>query len=199
MSRNWIRVVAAAAFLFLLQGPATAASFNYTVVRGDSLFKLGQRFGVSATQLMRDNGLRSDRIIAGQVLVVPRGSAAPAAPVRTSEDEHLLAQMIHAEAMGEPYLGKVAVGGVILNRVRSPLFPNTLRGVLFQPGQFQPVMNGSIWRPPGAEALRAARDAAGGWDPSRGALYFYNPGRSTNHWIFSRPVILRIGSHVFAR
>lgn len=199
MNRRLIGSIILAALLFSLQAPAAAQPFYYTVVRGDSLFQLGRHFGVSVGELMRHNGLRSDRILVGQVLSVPRPSAAPSAPVRSNEDVHLLAQMIHAEAAGEPHLGKVAVGAVILNRVRSPLFPNTLRGVLFQPGQFQPVMNGTFWRAPGAASLRAAREALNGWDPSRGALYFYNPARSTNRWIFTRPVILRIGNHVFAR
>lgn len=173
---------------------------------GDSLTALARRFHTTVEALMRLNGLTSDRIEAGRLLAVPGGdvsgtaaAAAPAGPVRTAEELRLLAQMIHAEAGGEPYLGKVAVGAVVLNRIRSPHFPDTLRGVIFQPGQFCPIRIGSFWWTPGPESVRAARDAATGWDPSLGALYFYNPATATNRWIRTRPVTIRIGNHVFCR
>jgi len=164
----------------------------YTVRPGDSLYLLGQRFGTTVAELWRLNALGSDRIVVGQTLAVPLGRI-----MLTSDEVYLLGQMIHAEAEAEPYLGKVAVGAVILNRIRHPLFPSTLRGVLFQPGQFEPIMNGWFWRPPGTESLRAAHDAVAGWDPTGGALYFYNPDKATNRWIFTRPIALRIGNHVF--
>jgi N-acetylmuramoyl-L-alanine amidase len=112
---------------------------------------------------------------------------------------YLLAQTISSEAKGEPYEGQVAVGAVILNRVKSPKFPNTIAGVVYQKGQFEPVMNGTIYQSPSPSAVKAAQDAVNGWDPSAGALYFYNPQKSTSAWIFTRPIITRIGNHVFTK
>lgn len=115
-----------------------------------------------------------------------------------SRDEVLLAMAIHGEARGEPFTGQVAVGAVILNRVASEQFPDSIGGVIFQPGAFTAVTDGQIDLPPDAQAFRAARAALSGWDPSDGALYYYNPARSSSPWIWTRPVIKRIGRHVFA-
>ncbi len=112
---------------------------------------------------------------------------------------YTLAQCIHGEARGEPYIGQVAVGGVIMNRVRSPQFPNSIAGVIFQPGAFTAVDDGQMFQPPGETATKAAQDALNGWDPSGGALYYYNPAKTTNKWIWSRPVIKVIGKHYFAK
>ncbi|HHY47574.1 MAG TPA: spore cortex-lytic protein [Firmicutes bacterium] len=114
-------------------------------------------------------------------------------------EEWLLARLIHAEAEGEPYAGRVAVGAVVLNRVESPLFPATVSGVIFEPGAFSPVYDGRINLLPDQSSLNAARDALMGWDPSFGALYFYNPAKTTSWWIFTRPITTRIGNHIFAR
>lgn len=113
------------------------------------------------------------------------------------EDLYLLAQIIHAEAKGEPYEGKLAVGNVIHNRVKSKQFPNSIRDVIFQKGQFQPVMNGSIYNEPSEESIRAARESYH-TNIIGSALYFYNPTLSTDTWITTRKTIKRIGSHVFA-
>ncbi|MGI5877993.1 MAG: spore cortex-lytic enzyme [Christensenellales bacterium] len=115
-----------------------------------------------------------------------------------SGDLYLLACAVHAEARGEPYTGMVAVAAVILNRVKSPLFPNTIAGVIYQPGAFSTVSDGSINLPPNEQSIRAARDALNGWDPSGGSLYFYNPAKSTSRWIYSRRVVTVIGGHRFA-
>lgn len=176
----------------------------HSVEPGDSLFTLARRFNTTVESLMVLNRLTSDHIEVGRLLAVPGGGisgGAVAAPkfALTAEELQLLAQMINAEAGGEPYLGKVAVGAVILNRVRSPHFPNTVRAVLFQPGQFCPIRVGSFWWTPGPDSVRAARDAAAGQDPSLGALYFYNPKTATNQWIRTRPILIRIGNHVFTR
>ncbi len=112
---------------------------------------------------------------------------------------YLLARTIHGEARGEPYIGQVAVGAVILNRVDNPLFPNTITGVVYEPGAFSAVSDGQIYMDPDAEALRAAEDAVNGWDPSGGALYYYNPAKATSAWIWQRPVIKVIGRHVFTK
>lgn len=117
---------------------------------------------------------------------------------RGSGDVYLLAKAIHGEARGEPYLGKVAVAAVILNRVADPRFPNTIAGVIYQPGAFTAVSDGQITLAPDDESLRAARDALNGWDPTYGAIYYYNPAKTTNNWIWSRPVHLVIGKHKFA-
>lgn len=125
------------------------------------------------------------------------GSSSGSAGSSNSNDLYLLARMISAEARGEPYAGQVAVGAVILNRVDHPSFPNTLSGVLFQPGAFSAVNDGQYDQPISDSAYKAARDALNGSDPSGGAIYYYNPAKATSKWIFSRPIIARIGSHVF--
>lgn len=116
----------------------------------------------------------------------------------TSADVYLLARIVHGEARGEPYAGKVAVAAVVLNRIKSSQFPNTLSGVVYQPAAFTCVADGQINLSPDEESLRAARDALNGWDPSGGALYYYNPAVATATWIYSRQVITVIGRHRFA-
>ena len=110
----------------------------------------------------------------------------------------MLAKIIHAEARGESYTGKVAVGAVVLNRVKSPNFPNTISGVVYQPYAFTAVADGQINLSPNDEAKRAARAAMNGWDPTYGSLYYYNPAIATSKWIFSRKTVTTIGKHVFA-
>lgn len=112
---------------------------------------------------------------------------------------NLLARVIHAEARGEPLEGQVAVGAVLLNRLESPRFPNNLWGIIFKKGEFCTVRDGQVWMNPNSQAYKAARLALAGWDPTHGALYFYNPAKTTSKWIWSRPVTTRIGSHIFAR
>ena len=115
-----------------------------------------------------------------------------------SNDVELLARLIHGEARGEPYVGMVAVGAVVLNRVRSSKFPNTIAGVIYQAGAFDAVADGQINLTPGEQSRRAARDALNGWDPTGGCLYYYNPATATSKWIWSREVRLNIGDHSFA-
>ena len=105
---------------------------------------------------------------------------------------------MHGEARGEPYTGKVAVAAVVLNRVKSPAFPNTISGVIFQTGAFDCVADGQLWLTPDSESLRAAADALAGWDPTAGCVYYYNPATATSSWIWSREVRLTIGAHSFA-
>lgn len=114
-----------------------------------------------------------------------------------SSDYNLLARIISAEARGEPYMGQVAVGAVVLNRVEHPSFPDTLSGVVYQKGAFSCLYDGQFNEPISESAYKAATDAINGLDPSGGAIYYYNPQKSTNKWIFSRPVITTIGSHRF--
>ncbi|MCH5163337.1 MAG: spore cortex-lytic enzyme [Clostridiales bacterium] len=116
----------------------------------------------------------------------------------SQSDLTLLARCVHGEARGEPYNGQVAVAAVILNRVRSSKFPNTISGVIYQPGAFTAVSDGQINLTPNESAYSAARDALGGWDPTGGCLYYYNPATATSSWIWSLTVHIRIGKHNFA-
>ncbi len=120
--------------------------------------------------------------------------------VARSDDVELLARLVMGEAGEEPYEGQVAVAAVVLNRVRHPAFPKTIAGVIFEPWAFESVMNGFIWaRYPRDSAWRAAVDALNGWDPTYGALYFWNPATAVNPWVWTRTIIRTIGRHVFAR
>lgn len=118
-----------------------------------------------------------------------------------SDEVQILARCVNGEARGEEYVGQVAVAAVILNRVEHSSFPNTLSGVIYQPGAFTAVSDGQIDVPidPNSTVYKACEDAMNGWDPSGGAIYYYNPAKTTNKWIYSREVICTIGNHVFAR
>lgn len=124
-----------------------------------------------------------------------------AASSSTTSDVQLLARAINGEARGEPYEGQVAVGAVILNRVKHPDFPNTIAGVIYQSGAFTAVADGQINVPiaENSTVVKAARDALNGWDPTGGAIYYFNPDTATNKWIWSRPLIKKIGKHRFCR
>ena len=116
----------------------------------------------------------------------------------SSSDVYLLAKTIYAEGRGEPYVGQVAIGAVIMNRIRNSAFPNTVSGVVYQKGAFTAVDDGQINLTPNETAMKAAKDAINGWDPTGGALYYYNPAVATSAWIFERETITVIGKHVFA-
>lgn len=136
------------------------------------------------------------------VLYLQNGPGGISAQNDTSDkDTQLLARCVNGEARGEEYVGQVAVAAVILNRVKHPSFPNTLSGVIYQPGAFTAVSDGQINVPidENSQVFKACADAMGGWDPSGGAIYYYNPAKSTNKWIFSREVIKTIGKHKFAK
>ena len=117
----------------------------------------------------------------------------------TEEELDLLARLIYFEARGECYEGQVAVGAVVLNRVRSSSFPNTISGVIYQSGAFNVVSDGQINLTPNSTAKKAAQDALNGWDPSYGAIYYFNPSTATNKWIWSRPMTVTIGKHRFCK
>jgi N-acetylmuramoyl-L-alanine amidase len=117
----------------------------------------------------------------------------------SQNDIQLMANAVNGESRGEPFIGQVAVAAVILNRVKSPLFPNTVAGVIFQPGAFTAVSDGQIWLTPDPESKKAVLDAINGWDPSSNALYYYNPATATSPWIWNRPQIKRIGNHIFCK
>ena len=151
-----------------------------------------------------DNGLKVDGI-AGidtlQALGISVGTGTSGVgETETSDyddDIYLLASIIHGEARGEPYEGQVAVGAVVLNRVASPNFPNSIEEVIYQPGAFDAVKDKQFYLTPNETALQAAKDALNGWDPTNGALYYWNPATATSRWIWSVPITKTIGRHVF--
>lgn len=154
----------------------------------------------------RRNGLVVDGIVGNKTLSamgisaskLSSGSGSGSSSGYTSSDVKLLARLIYAEARGETYQGQVAVGAVVLNRVKSSSFPNTISGVIYQPYAFTCVNDGQINLAPNQTAMNAARDAMNGWDPTYGCLYYYNPKVATSSWIYSRQTVVTIGNHVFA-
>lgn len=177
----------------------------YQVKAGESWYLIGKSFGVSVDQLKMANEKWDDYLIAGQTISIPKSGGNSASPPSsrgsqyTREEITLLSRVICGEARGESYTGQVAVGAVVLNRVKSSKFPNSISGVVYQPGAFTAVDDGQIWLPITESAKKAALDAINGWDPSNGALYYYNPATATNQWIRSRPIVARIGNHVFCK
>lgn len=159
----------------------------------DGIFGSETKKAVIAFQ--KKNGLTADGI-AGKNTLAAMGIYG-ADDSNNSSDYSLLARIISAEARGEPYMGQVAVGAVVLNRVEHPSFPDTLSGVVYQKGAFSCLYDGQFNEPVSESAYKAATDAINGLDPSGGAIYYYNPEKSTNKWIFSRPVITTIGDHRF--
>lgn len=161
----------------------------------------GQETYNAVVYFQRKNGLKVDGVVgpttAAALGITLTGGAVSAGNFNDSE-VYTLARLINGEARGEPYIGQVAVGAVVLNRVKSPSFPNTISGVVYQPGAFDAVADGQINLNPGQDSLRAARDAMNGWDPTGGALYYYNPATATNGWIWTRQITLAIGRHNFA-
>jgi len=145
-------------------------------------------------KFQKANGLTPDGIVGSKTLAAIGISSGS---VYNSADYELLARIISAEARGESYLGQVAVGAVVLNRIEHPSFPDTVSGVVYQNGAFSCLYDGQFYEPIADSAYSAARDALNGLDPSGGAIYYYNPKTATNKWIRSRPVITTIGRHVF--
>lgn len=151
----------------------------------------------------RKNGLTVDGI-AGQKTLSAMGinsssSGSNAGNNTNSNNVNLLARVIYGEARGEPYTGQVAVGAVIMNRVKHNSFPNTLASVIYQSGAFDAVADGQVNLSPDSTAKKAAQDAINGWDPSYGAIYYFNPSTATNKWIWSRPLTVVIGKHRFCK
>lgn len=147
-------------------------------------------------QFQQKNGLSVDGVAGSETLAAMGLSTSSGS---NNANLNLLARAISGEARGEPYEGQVAVGAVILNRVDNADFPNTIAGVVYQSGAFDSVDDGQINMQPTTTAIKAARDALNGWDPSGGAIYFFNPATSTSKWIWSREVIRVIGKHYFAK
>ena len=149
----------------------------------------------------RKNGLTVDGI-AGTNTLRAMGiftSSSSSSSSSNSNNLNLLARLVYGEARGEPYTGQVAVAAVVLNRVKSSSFPNTISGVIYQSGAFDVVRDGQINLTPNSTAIKAAQDALNGWDPSYGAIYYFNPNTATNKWIWSRPHTVTIGNHRFCK
>ena len=167
--------------------------------------KYGEATRNAVILFQRRNGLTVDGRVgpataaALGVTLSSSASAATSSTASVSSDQYLLARLVYAEARGESYKGKVAVAAVVLNRVRSSAFPNTISGVIYQKNAFESVSNGSINKTPDSDSIRAAKEAMNGWDPTGGCLYFYNAAQvSSGSWILSRTVKTVIGNHSFA-
>ena len=167
----------------------------------------GAKTTAAVKLFQKRNGLVVDGIVGNKTLAAMgisqsklSGGSSTSASTNgySSSDVQLLARLIYAEARGESYQGQVAVGAVVLNRVKSSSFPNTISGVIYQPYAFTCVNDGQINLSPNNTALKAAKDAMNGWDPTYGCLYYYNPKVATSSWIYSRPTVVTIGNHVFA-
>ena len=170
---------------------------NWGYYSGDIDGIYGSRTENAVKKFQRNNGLTADGIVGpatAKKIGITLGSSSSSG---NSKDVDLLARLIYGEARGEPYEGQVAVAAVVLNRVKSSKFPNTIASVIYQPGAFDVVSDGQIYLTPDATAIRAARDAMAGWDPTGGCIYYYNPRTATSSWIKSRPVMRNIGRHVF--
>jgi N-acetylmuramoyl-L-alanine amidase len=180
---------------------------QYDYLNGTADGKYGASTQAAVKLFQRRNGLPVDGKVGpstaaalGVTLTSSGGGAETTSSTSasiTSADHRLLSKLVYAEARGEPYKGKVAVAAVVLNRVRSSSFPNTISGVIYQKNAFSCVNNGSINNTPNSDSIRAARDAMNGWDPTGGCLYFYNPRATSDRWIRSRTVKTVIGNHSF--
>lgn len=173
--------------------------YGYMDGPADGIF--GQETYDAVVWFQSKNGLKADGVVGpatAAALGITLGSASSTASSYNESEVYTLARLVHGEARGEPYVGKVAVAAVVLNRVRSASFPNTISGVIYQAGAFDCVADGQINLTPDSDSIRAARDAMNGWDPTGGCIYYYNPATATSAWIWSREVRLTIGAHSFA-
>ena len=161
----------------------------------------GSQTVAAVKKFQQKNGLKVDGIAGTQTLKAMgiMNSSSSGSTTSNSSNVDLLARVIYGEARGEPYTGQVAVGAVVMNRVKSSKFPNTIAGVVYQSGAFDAVSDGQVNLSPDSTARKAAQDALNGWDPSYGAIYYFNPNTATNKWIWSRPLTVTIGKHRFCK
>lgn len=196
-------VVLAGALIF--GGTAAVEAADVTVKSGDTLWQLGRDYNVPYQEIMSANKLNSDLILVGQKLAIPEGrfsqaeAKGPMSSDYSQSEIDILASLVRAEALGESMDGKIAVAAVVLNRVESNEFPDTIQEVIYQQGQFSPVTNGSINQVADQESYIAVHRAIEGADPSNGAIYFFNPAFASDHWIRTRPVTAIIENHKFAK
>ncbi|MEH6957378.1 cell wall hydrolase [Neobacillus drentensis] len=181
---------------FTLNGTTEAATTTHKVQSGDTYWKIASKYGVTVNSLLKANNKTSSLLYAGTNLVIPNSSI-------TAAEKDLMARLVRAEAVGEPYAGKVAVATVILNRVSSPDFPNTVKGVIYERSNgyyaFTPVQNGTINRAADAASKKAVNEALAFKGQGNGSVFFYNPKTAVSKWIYSRPVTVTIGNHRFAK
>ena len=179
------------------------AQLGYVVGTADG--KYGSKTETAIRRFQKERGLRVDGLAGTQtikelkLLTGQSTNTAGKAVGNKSIDTNLLARCVNAEARGEPYVGQVAVAAVILNRIKDPAYPKTIADIVYQPLAFSSVADGQINLPPSADALRAAQEAVNGSDPSGGALFFFNPAKTKNKFIWSRPQIKQIGNHMFTK
>ena len=171
---------------------------NWGYYNGDVDGIYGSQTEKAVRWFQQKNGLNVDGQVGDQTLAALGMSVSGESGGGSSSGSlDLLARLISAEARGEPYEGQVAVGAVVLNRVEHPSFPNSIAEVIYQPGAFSCLDDGQFDEPVAESAYRAARDAMNGWDPTYGAIYYFNPATATSKWIWSRPLIVNIGKHRF--
>ena len=177
------------------------ATLGYYTYKVDGIW--GSRTKKAVKKFQRDYGLTADGIVGARTEKALKrtltGKSSRSKNTVSSANLDLLAKCVYAEARGEPYTGQVAIAAVVLNRVKSSSFPNTVSGVIYQKNAFTCVSDGQINLTPNASAYSAAKDALNGWDPTNGCLYYYNPATATSKWIWSLKVELKIGKHSFAR
>ena len=215
-----ILIIGIFAFLLLFENSEVDALSKYGS-RGDEVRQIqtklkrwgyynGNVDGIFGSQTLeavkyfqRKNGLTVDGIAGPATLkamgIYNSSNSGSSSSSSNSSNVNLLARLIYGEARGEPYTGQVAVGAVVMNRVKSSSFPNTISGVIYQSGAFDVVKDGQINLSPNSTAIKAAQDAINGWDPSYGAVYYFNPSTATNKWIWSRPMTVTIGRHRFCK
>jgi N-acetylmuramoyl-L-alanine amidase len=186
-------VLSISAFTGVTKSEAATA---HKVQAGETYWKIAAKYGVPIDQLMKTNNASSSLLYIGENLSIPNSTISAA-------DKELMARLVRAEAVGEPYAGKVAVATVILNRVASPDFPNSVREVIYQISNghyaFTPVQNGQINQPADAASKNAVNEALAFQGKGNGSLFFYNPKTAVSDWIFSREVTVTIGNHRFAK
>ncbi|MFC4403277.1 cell wall hydrolase [Gracilibacillus xinjiangensis] len=187
-----LTIITTIAFLLM-----PAISNAYTVKSGDSMWKIAQQNSVSVLSLQNANNRSNSIIYPGENLLIPEAISA--------SDKQLMAKLVHAEAKGEPYAGKVAVATVILNRVDHKDFPDSVAGVIYETYNnglfyaFSPVKDGAINQPADAESISAVNEAIAFRGQGQGSIFFYNPETAVNKWISSRQITIKIGNHVFAK
>ncbi|WP_082306878.1 cell wall hydrolase [Bacillus sp. FJAT-27245] len=194
------KLVIAAGLIFSMSAftmaGTTEAATNHQVKKGETYYKIAVHYGVPVKKLMSENNAKSSALNVGKQLVIPNSEL-------TAAEKDLMARLVRAEAVGEPYAGKVAVATVVLNRVASKDFPNTVKDVIYQVSNghyaFSPVQNGQINKPADADSKRAVNEALAFKGQGNGSLFFYNPKTAVSKWIFSTKTTVTIGNHRFAK